>query len=156
MNNKFETFVGCCTEAFEKIASSMLDIQIKESFIDNVSRQKMKTIVVISIVGVHKGRIILAVDNATSSKIGTIINCDVLLDNYEMFLCFSEFANIFAGKGISNINNMYKGLDLRLTPPAIFEGENLEIMTPAINTKKFLYDTELGQILIDIGFEGVA
>lgn len=155
MNSKFDTFVGCQVAAFQEIASSMLAIPVKESTIDNVNGQKTKISIVVGLVGNYKGRILITVDNVTSQKMGEVINCGELADDHEMFLCLSEFTNIFVGRGLTKINNEFKDANLRLTPPAIFEGDNLDILTPAIHSKQLFFDSELGQIFIDIGFEGV-
>jgi CheY-specific phosphatase CheX len=75
----------------------------------------------------------------------------------EMDLCFylAEFTNMITGSGITVLNNKYKGSNLRLTPPAIFADENLDIATPQVQSSFRSYKTNYGPIFIEIGFEGV-
>jgi CheY-specific phosphatase CheX len=109
---------------------------------------------VVGVVGFNKGRIHIAMAEDLVKKLYESANGEPATD--EMDLCFylAEFTNMITGSGITVLNNTYKGSDLRLTPPAIFADEKLDIATPQVQSARKLYQTKLGSVMIEIGFEG--
>ncbi|MGE5582511.1 MAG: chemotaxis protein CheX [Bacillota bacterium] len=152
--SKFDYFCNCFAESLVKMFSQTLgteptpDTQVKQS-----SEKKLSSIV--GVVGLTKGRIHVEMTETLARKLYESANGEPAGD--EMDLCFylAEFTNMITGNGITKLNNTYKGSDLRLTPPAIFVDENLEITTPKEQSAARLFSTQFGQVRIEIGFEGV-
>ena len=82
------------------------------------------------------------------------MNGEPLEDDADIYPGLAEFTNMVSGNGIIAINNHYIGNDLRLMPPAIFIGENLEVTTFKVDSILRSYQTEHGEVQIEVGFEG--
>lgn len=110
--------------------------------------------VIIGITGKRPGRIILDTKQETACKLSEAINgeeCDeeFLLDT------MAELTNIVSGNGITTVNNANQGMGLMLTPPSLFLGNELTIVSPKLNAEVVMIQTPVGEILLSVGFEGV-
>jgi Predicted inhibitor of MCP methylation, homolog of CheC len=152
--DKFSFFCDCFEEALKKVLAQLPDINLMHSD-DKKEGSSKKLSSVVGVVGVHKGRIHIAMAEDLAKELYEKANGEPVGD--EMDLCFylAEFTNMLAGSGITVLNNTYKGINLRLTPPAIFADENLDIATPQVQSGSRSYTTKYGSIFIEIGFEGV-
>lgn len=150
---KFVFFTECVEQAFGKVLALLTALNLTQSE-PNLSPGSKTISVIIGITGRNKGRILLEVDDATALKITEGMNDGPLDSELELYLFLAEFANIFSGNAITRINNTYKGSELRLIPPAIFAGDNLEITTPHIDSSD-LWFTGDGNVRVNVGFEGV-
>lgn len=102
-----------------------------------------------------KGRVILDMSIKTAIAISGKIYMDEYTElNDEVFEALAELGNMISGNGITEINNQNKGLNLRLTPPSIFSGENLEINSPKLDAVGIKLKTSFGIISLNIAFEG--
>ncbi len=63
-----------------------------------------------------------------------------------------EAANIIIGRGISNINNVFKDREVRITPPGTISGTNIRIASPKLTTFRIEAVTPAGNIYMNIGF----
>ncbi|HBE78118.1 MAG TPA: hypothetical protein DDW65_10115 [Firmicutes bacterium] len=151
---KFKAFCECFYEAFEKMIATIPGLGMSSDHA--VEEPESKTFsAIVGVVGLNKGRVHLEMTESLGRRIYRCSNGEEAEN--EMDLCFylAEFANVVAGKGITVLNNIYKGSNLRLTPPAIFAGEDLNIATLQVLAASKLYHTQYGAIKIEIGFEGL-
>lgn len=150
---KFEFFSQCVEDAFLKVAAELsgMNFQKKQTL---KAPQDEVMVVIVGVVGKNKGRIQLSVSYDMAHKITEAMNGEPFNDRVEMALFLAELTNIFSGHALTAINNAYRGSDLRLTPPAIFAGEQLELATPSIRSRQFAYESAVGDAGLDIGFEG--
>jgi CheY-specific phosphatase CheX len=150
---KFSFYVDSIRNAFEQVARKMTGLSFTES--DKTENLGADTIsVIIGICGQNKGRIMFEAGHGIAKIIGDKVygdDCGTLL---ELYLSLGEFTNTFGGVAISAINNQYRGTQLRLTPPAVFGGEEMEIITPNIRSAVIYCNGDSGSIRLDIGFEG--
>ena len=63
-----------------------------------------------------------------------------------------EAANIIAGRGISKINNVLEGKELRLTPPGTIRGSKVHIVSPRMTTFCISVQLPIGTIRMNVGF----
>lgn len=107
---------------------------------------------VIGVVGYYKGRMQIEMDKNLACKLYETMNGEPV--DEEMDLCYylAEFTNILTGNGITDWNNAFKGISLRLTPPAVFVGDNLDLLTPEVSTASMGYQSDYGRMKIEIGF----
>jgi len=63
-----------------------------------------------------------------------------------------EAANILAGRGISKINNVLEGKELRLTPPGTIRGSKVHIVSPRMTTFCIGMQLPIGAIRMNVGF----
>jgi CheY-specific phosphatase CheX len=151
---KFNAFCNCFYDAFQKMVTQIPGLDI--SLIHEEQAINGKTLsAIVGVVGLNKGRVHVEMNQDLAHKMYEAANGEPAGD--EMDLCFylAEFTNMVTGGGITALNNIYKGSNLRLTPPAIFAGDNLEITTPQVQSAAKRYHTQYGAIRIEIGFEGV-
>jgi CheY-specific phosphatase CheX len=152
-DDKFMQFINCISDAFKNVSAEVSGLNFKEVGREVMSGQK-KFSVVIGIVGKNKGRILFEGDNEAIKMITENMNEGPFGNIMDMYFCLTEFTNMFCGNAITILNNKYRGSDLRLTPPAIFAGTEMEISTPSIKSSSSFYKCEHGLAVLDIGFEG--
>lgn len=151
---KLNFFYKCMAEAFQKVASEMTGINYASSN-DTTLTDEKKYSLIVGLVGQNKGRVLLELNEKLALKIFEAMNGAPPDNDLELYLYLAEFANMVSGNGITNINNAFKGSELRLTPPAVFAGEQLEITSPKISSTGGAYRSEYGSVRLEIGIEGV-
>ncbi len=152
--DKFMFFCNCFEDALKETLAQISDVVV-ESCKENHEDFEKKLSAVVGIVGLHKGRIHVAMSENLIKKLYECANGEPVSD--EMDLCFylAELTNMITGNSITKLNNAYKGSNLRLTPPAIFADEHIDITTPQVQSSMRSYNSNYGPIRIEIGFEGV-
>lgn len=154
---KFDFYVHCIRKAFTQVAHKMTGIAFQESTpIENIGNGEETVAVIQGVCGPNKGRIMFAAGQTIAKIIGNKVNGEDCANILELYLSLGEFANTFGGSAISDINDEYRGTNLRLTPPAVFGGEEMTITTPNIHSATIYCNSQFGPILIDVGFEGVS
>ena len=63
-----------------------------------------------------------------------------------------EAANIIVGRGVSNINDVFKDKEMRITPPGTIVGSNIRIASPKLTTFRIVAKTRIGDIEMNVGF----
>ena len=63
-----------------------------------------------------------------------------------------ESANIIVGRGVSNINDIFKDKEMRITPPGTICGTNIRIASPKLTTFRIVAKTRIGDISMNVGF----
>ena len=102
-----------------------------------------------------KGRFLLEMDQTLAEDLTEAMNGGPLDEATELYLFVGEFLNMVGGRALTAINNRYRGLEYRLTPPAIFAGKGLELLTPLVRSQVTWYRGTRGWARFDVGFEGV-
>lgn len=110
--------------------------------------------VILGITGAKAGRVIIDMDWQTAKELCDTINAEDVLDEEFVLDTLAEFTNIVAGHAVSDINNAFTNMGMMLTPPSVFRGENLKIVSPKLTAEVMAIKTSLGTIYISIGFEG--
>ena len=152
---KFDFYVDCIRGAFTHIVHKMTGIVFQESSkLENIGNGEETIAVILGVCGPNKGRIMFEAGQTIAKAIGDKVNGEDCANILELYLSLGEFANTFGGSAISDINDEYRGTSLRLTPPAVFGGEEMTITTPNIHSAVIYFGSELGPILLDVGFEG--
>jgi CheY-specific phosphatase CheX len=109
--------------------------------------------VIVGITGKRPGRIILDTDLETAKKLAVAMNDDEDVDENLLLDSIAEFCNIVSGHTTTRINNNNKGLGLMLTPPGIFMGKDLKVISPRIQSKIITAESSLGVFTVSVGFE---
>ncbi len=151
---KFAQFVHWVQEAFVDVSRDLTDLEFAVTE-QAPSSQETMVAAVIGMVGRNPGRIIFTLERRFAQVITNRMNGEPLDDEMELYLYFAEFANMVAGNATTPINNHYQGGEIRLTPPAIFVGNELEVTTPNITSALRYFSCGHGIVTVDIGFEGV-
>jgi chemotaxis protein CheX len=150
---KLNFVCNCVEEAFQKVANQVAELKFSRN--DELPDENgKKYLVVVGLVGLNNGRIFFQMNEDLVQKITEGMNGEPLENDADVFPYLAEFTNMVSGNGIISINNSYIGNDLRLTPPAIFIGENLEVTLLKADSIARSYISESGAVKIEVGFEG--
>jgi CheY-specific phosphatase CheX len=146
-----ESIYAYTTQSFEEVINEITDIEIKQS--DSFMLNSPSTLsVVVGSSGVINGRILLTTSYEDAKNVVTYMNFgDPVESEDEVFMYFAEFANMYCGRATTYMNNKFGARAMWISPPAIFQAEDLKIISPNIVTKKMYYQTEFGKFIVDIG-----
>lgn len=152
-DEKFKQFKKCFDDSFKKVLNEMTGMK---SFVTTQVKalEGDITSVIIGTVGKNKGRIIFQSSEAVATVIAESMNGEAFEDKEERNIFLGEFVNTFCGSAITKINNLFKESELRLTPPALFSGKSMKIITPSVKSGILVFQSIEGQMIVDIGFEG--
>lgn len=108
--------------------------------------------VIIGLTGYPVGRAVLHMSNETMRNFAKIMLGTEDVDEDEIHEAVEEAANIVIGRGVSNINDVFKDKEIRITPPGTIFGTGIKISSPKLTTFKLTASTKVGDILMNIGF----
>ena len=141
--------------AFCAISAESMSADFQRCYLPQPSHER-RFAVIIGFVGAFKGRVMVSADAPTTASVTESMNFGEVVESLEeQCLYLAEFANMFAGKVVTLLNNTFRGSDLRLTPPAMFSAVNLDVHTPTMRASAYHFSGSSGCITVDIGIEGV-
>ena len=110
--------------------------------------------VIVGLTGFPVGRAIFHVSSDTMKKISSIMLGaeEVSISDDEINEAIEEAANIIVGRGVSNINDVFKDKEMRITPPGTIMGTGIKIASPKLTTFKLTASTTVGDICMNVGF----
>ena len=111
--------------------------------------------VIIGLTGYPSGRAIVYMEAETMRKFAMVMleeeGAESIGDD-EASESVEEAANIIVGRGVSNINDVFKDKEMRITPPGTICGEDIRIASPKLTTFRVVAKTRIGDIKMNIGF----
>lgn len=108
--------------------------------------------VIIGLTGYPVGRAIMYMQQETMENFAsTMLGTEELIDD-EVNETVEEAANIIIGRGVSNINDVFKDKEMRITPPGTICGTGIKIASPKLTTFKLTASTKVGDICMNVGF----
>ena len=108
--------------------------------------------VIIGLTGNPTGRAITYMSMDTMKHFAqTMLGTDNITDE-EYNDAVEEAANIVIGRGVSNVNDVFKDKELRITPPGTICGNGIRIASPKLTTFKITATTDFGDICVNVGF----
>ena len=111
--------------------------------------------VIIGLTGYPSGRAIVYMETETMRKFAMVMLEDEGAESVgddEASESVEEAANIIVGRGVSNINDVFKDKEMRITPPGTIVGEDIRIASPKLTTFRVVAKTRIGDIKMNIGF----
>lgn len=151
---KLKYFFDCIEEGFLKVTYKTTGLELSRC--DTLGPLKEGGyLMVIGIVGMNTGQIMVKMNANLVNKIFESINGEQAENNGEIFFSLAEYINMVGGNGINSINNKFGFSDLRLTPPTIFAGNNLENTIMGTDSIHRFYKSESEHAEITIGFKGI-
>ena len=152
----YEFIEGYLSDMFASVTGDIFNSTLTESAIGLSETSDRRFVIILGLAGQYKGRIILETSSSTSDTLLQRMNFGEPVSTLqEQNLFLGELGNMVGGKFITAINNSFRGLELRLTPPIVFSGKNLSVITPEIESIVRHFSTDCGIVRIDIGIEGV-
>lgn len=152
--DKLDYYCDCIENAFQNMISDIdgLELTRYESLEPSGDKHYL---MIICIVGVKSGHVLIEMNEIMVKRIIEGMNGEMAETDEELYFSLAEFINMVGGNGINSINNTYSGFNLRLTPPAIFTGNNMENTIIKTKSVSRSYKADNGQVRIEVGFEGV-
>ena len=111
--------------------------------------------VIIGLTGTPVGRAIMTMSAETMREFATLmmsLESSEGMSEEEASDSVEEAANIIIGRGVSNINDVFKDKEMRITPPGTICGKGIRIASPKLTTFKISAETRIGTICINVGF----
>lgn len=108
--------------------------------------------VMVGFCGGWRGWFFLDMSQGTALKLTEILigeQYDTVAEE-EVLLSGAEVGNIISGNAITSINNNQPGLNIRLTPPSVFAGEEMSLYNVRLSSHSVLMQTEAGSIKINV------
>ncbi|MCL2188866.1 MAG: response regulator [Defluviitaleaceae bacterium] len=111
----------------------------------------------INVIGKFSGRMMISLSKAcaTGLAVATLkreLQSDMELSNFMM-----ELANVVSGNAISVLNTIIskrnRSYGLRLSPPSVFEGKDVQVFPPEYKTQTIVAESTFGKILLNVGFK---
>ncbi len=111
--------------------------------------------VIVGLTGMPNGRAIVYMDSNTMKDFATVMldaeDSDEITED-EASESVEEAVNIIVGRGVSNINDVFKDKEMRITPPGTIVGNKIRIASPKLTTFRICAKTRLGNINMSVGF----
>ena len=111
--------------------------------------------VIVGLTGIPNGRAIVYMDDKTMKDFATVMldaeEEDEITED-EASESVEEAVNIIVGRGVSNINDVFKDKEMRITPPGTIVGSKIRIASPKLTTFRISARTRLGDINMSVGF----
>ena len=144
-------------KATNKVFKEMLDLTVAGGQTENegdsfVSRGLT---VIVGFTGGWKGLFFLDMSHETAMKLATILIGEDYksVEEEEVLMSCAEVGNIISGNAITEVNNSQPGLNIRLTPPSIFAGEDMSVFNVRLNSWSIVMQTDAGAIKINVAVE---
>jgi|GEM_PF-1145962 len=140
------------TQSFEEIMAEVTGVEASSVEEFKVSSKDVLSVIV-GVTGQINGRILLNTSLETATKLAEAMNFGDPLENKDdLFIYLSEFGNMYCGRMVTHINDKFGSRQVWITPPAIFSASDLEVISPHILTTKKYYESEVGQLIVDVGY----
>ena len=111
--------------------------------------------VIVGLTGMPNGRAIVYMDSNTMKDFATVMldaeESDEITED-EASESVEEAVNIIVGRGVSNINDVFKDKEMRITPPGTICGMDIRIASPKLTTFRVVAKTRIGNINMSVGF----
>ena len=108
--------------------------------------------VIIGLTGTPTGRAITYMSKETMKGFSERMLSSENLSDDELQDSVEEAANIIIGHSVSNVNDVFKDKELRITPPGTICGSGIRVASPKLTTFKITASTDFGDICVNVGF----
>lgn len=98
-------------------------------------------VVVVGFSGLFQGRLLISSPKELVKMIYEALGGENPGDD-ELLMAIGEFGNMVGGNAVTEINNTFKGANVRLSPPSSFIGDNLTFFNFKMNAYNILLDCE--------------
>ncbi len=143
--------------AAASVYTKMLDFQPKMEGIKKEEKTWVKETGVITLVpfnGKFSGRLLLVFDPLSALVLHNEINGESTKTvNDEALFTHGEFGNICAGHAITEINNAFRGSNVRLAPPSVFSGKELTFFNFKMNHYSIVMAVMGGKLTLNVALK---
>ncbi len=152
ISEKFQALIQNAAKSFEEIIQEISEDSASVCPEFDIHDEEMLSMI-IGFTGEISGRILINTPLSAANNLAKLMNFgDELEDKDELFVYLAEFANMCCGRCATLINDEFGRRATWITPPAILQASNLEVITPHILNEKKYYKTSAGAFYLDIGY----
>ncbi len=146
-----DIFIDSCITFIKRFAA---EIQVEPVTVTASQRQSASGLVaLVGITGKFSGRMFCDLSVATAQGFAARLLKQDPESLAQVHDVIAEFANIVAGHAASRLNKEFRGANLRISPPAIFAGDDFSIASPKADLHIWKITTPYGQVRLSVGFE---
>jgi len=151
---ELSTTIAPFVRASTNIFREMLDVSIHKGQVEAEGESFISQgfTVMVGLTGGWEGWFFLDMSQETAIKMASLMVGEDYssVEEEEVLLAGAEIANIICGNAITDINNIHSGLNIRLTPPSIFAGDNMSMFNVRLNACSILLQTDAGNIKLNV------
>jgi len=147
----FTVFKDSLRDSLNKMTKTVLTYEKEYIFEEPFTSEGVS--IVIGISGGFSGKMIISISNVAAKVLTASILKREPKDDNEVTTMLAEFANIVSGNACSILNRNNEEFSLRVSPPSIATGENIQISPPDYETFMAEGSCVFGKILINVGFK---
>lgn len=155
---ELSTTIAPFVRASNNIFKEMLDLNIHKGQVEAEGDSFISQgfTVMVGLTGGWEGWFFLDMSQETAIKMaGLMVGEDYhSVEEEEVLLAGAEIANIIGGNAITDINNIHSGLNIRLTPPSVFAGDNMSMFNIKLNACSILLQSDIGNIKLNMVMKG--
>ena len=144
-------------KATNTVFKEMLDLTVSSGQMENEGDSFISqgVTVIVGFTGGWKGLFFLDMSQETAMKVAGILTGEDYqsVAEEEVLLSCAEVGNIISGNATTTVNNAQQGLNIRLTPPSVFVGEDMSIFNVRLSSRSVLMQTDAGTIKINVAVE---
>lgn len=153
LNAHMPIFIKSTVNVFKE----MMDLTVNSGQIKDEGEgfQSQGLTVMVGFTGGWRGWFFLDMSQSTALKLTDLLIGEQYssVAEEEVLLSGAEVGNIISGNAITAINNSQPGLNIRLTPPSVFAGEDMSLFNVRLSTRSVIMETEAGTIKINVAAE---
>ncbi len=109
-------------------------------------------VVIVSFSGLFSGRLLVSMPKELTGIIYKGLGGENPSDD-DLLLAANEFGNMVAGNAVTEINNIIKGANIRLSPPSSFIGDDLVFFNFKMSAHNILFDAENLTIRLNVALK---
>jgi len=144
-------------KATNNVFKQMLDLTVASGQTENEGDSFISRglTVIVGFTGGWKGLFFLDMSHQTAMQLATILTGEEYksVDEEEVLMSCAEVGNIISGNAITEVNNTQSGLNIRLTPPSIFAGDDMSVFNVRLSSCSIVMQTDAGPIKINVAVE---
>ena len=146
----FAAFKESLLDGLNKMTKNL--ITYSSEYTSSEDYESLGISVIIGIIGKFSGRMLIDISKTTANNIAQFLYKKTPDSSDEINEMLGEFANIIAGNACSVLNKKNKALGLRVAPPSILTGDNVQILAPNFSTKSVKGQSAFGELMLNVGF----
>ncbi|RKX42323.1 MAG: hypothetical protein DRP27_09530 [Thermotogae bacterium] len=145
------SFVGATMNVYR----SLTNTDLAPSGIEKAASSLFKTsgvVILLSFSGAFAGRTILATSEEMMEFIYECI-MDGKPTQDDLLVTANEFGNMVVGHAVTDINNRFRGSNVRPTPPSSYIGENLTFFNFKMSAYNVVFKSQQGILKLNVALE---
>jgi len=106
-------------------------------------------VVILGFNGAFSGRVLISMPKEMASFIHESL-MDEKPNDEDLLLTISEFGNMVSGNAITVVNNIFKGANVRLSPPSSFVGDDLTFFNFKMSAFNMVFKAQNGTLRMNV------